>query len=164
VAPEYRGLTVDGQADTRVVATLSPLRGQDNVSPLWLQSKYTALNSSRVLAGWKEAQLIIAEARGGSDAVTAINLLRTAASLPAFSSNDPAEIQAQVIEERRRELFLDGHRLGDMLRLDLPFRTGLTNKGEPYGTITCIPLPATERRVNPHLANYPLTITPSPTT
>lgn len=161
VAPPYRGLLVEGVPDTRVVATLSPLRGQDNVSPLWLQAKYPLLTSPRVLAGWKEAQLIIAEARGGAEAVTAINRLRTAASLPAYASTDPVAISAQVIEERRRELFLDGHRLGDMLRLRLPFRTGVTIKGEPYGPITCIPLPATERRVNPNLANYPLTITPS---
>ncbi len=161
VAPEYRGLTVNGVPDTRVVAVLSPLRGQDNVSPLWLQQKYLTITAPRTLASWKEAQLIIAEVRGGQEAVDAINRLRTAANLPHFSSTDPAEIAAQVIEERRREFFLEGQRLGDMLRLDLPFRTGTTNKGEPYGSITCIPVPATERRVNPHLANYPLTITKS---
>jgi starch-binding outer membrane protein, SusD/RagB family len=161
VAPAYRGLTVNGVADNRVVAVLSPLRGQDNVSPLWLQQKYLTITAPRVLAGWKEAQLIIAESRGGQEAVDAINRLRTAANLPQYSSTDPVAIAAQVIEERRREFFLDGQRLGDMLRLDIPFRTGTTNKGEPYGSITCIPLPATERRVNPNLANYPLTITKS---
>jgi hypothetical protein len=161
VAPEYRGLTIGSTPDSRVSVVLSAQRGQDNVSQLFLQQKYLTLTASRVLAGWKEAQLILAEARGGQEAVAAINRLRTAANLPQFSSTDPAAIQAQVIEERRRELFLDGQRLGDMLRLNIPFRTGTTNKGEPYGNITCIPLPATERRVNPNLASYPLTTTPS---
>src|SRR5205823_5502735 len=77
VAPEYRGLTVNGVADARVGAVLSPLRGQDNVSPLWLQQKYLTIIAPRVLAGWKEAQLIIAETRGGQEAVDAINRLRT---------------------------------------------------------------------------------------
>lgn len=161
VAPQYRGLTVGTTPDPRVVATLSPLLGQDNVSPLWLQGKYTTLTAPRVLAGWREAQLIIAEASQGQDAVDAINRLRATHGLPAFSSTDPVAIRAEVIEERRRELFMDGHRLGDMLRLGIPFRTGTTHKGEPYGPITCIPLPATERRVNPNLATYPLTITMS---
>jgi len=82
--------------------------------------------------------------------VSAINALRTAAGLPLFSSTDPNVITAQVLEERKRELFLDGHRLNDMLRLNLPFDTGTTFKGVPYGATTCLPLPDAERLANPN--------------
>ena len=61
-----------------------------------------------------------------------------------------AAISAQVIEERRRELFLDGHRLNDVLRLNLPFDTGTTFKGVPYGDTKCLPLPDAERLANPN--------------
>jgi hypothetical protein len=150
VAPAYRDLTVEGVADTRVQSVLSTHLGQDNVSPLWLQQKYTTAQAPVVIASWKEAQLIIAETQGGQEAVDAINLLRGSAGLPSFTSTDEAVIQAQVVEERRRELWLEGHRLGDMLRLNIPFPSGVTNKGEPYGPITCIPLPTTEINVNPN--------------
>jgi hypothetical protein len=160
VAAAYRSLTVNGVPDSRVVAVLSPLKGQDNVHQLWLQQKYTTLTAPRVLAGWKEAQLIIAETSTGQAAVDAINKLRASASLPLFSSTDPTAIAAQVVEERRRELFLDGQRLGDLLRLGIPFPSGVTIAGAPIGPITCIPLPLTERAINPNLKNYPLTLTP----
>jgi len=102
------------------------------------------------IGSWKEARLITAEIAGGQTAVSAINTLRTAAGLPLFSSTDPTVIAAQVLEERRRELFLDGHRLNDMLRLNLPFDTGVTFKGVPYGATTCLPLPDAERLANPN--------------
>jgi hypothetical protein len=73
--------------------------------------------------------------------------------LPLFSSTDPAEIARHVLEERRRELFLDGHRLGDFLRLELRFDTGLNHKRQPYGDVTCMPLPLVETANNPNISN-----------
>ncbi|MEP6620660.1 MAG: RagB/SusD family nutrient uptake outer membrane protein, partial [bacterium] len=66
-----------------------------------------------------------------------------------------ATVIAQVVEERRRELFVEGHRLGDMRRLSVPF---LPASGAPYqyggvyGTQTCFPLPDIERINNPTIA------------
>jgi hypothetical protein len=37
-----------------------------------------------------------------------------------------------------------------MLRLNLPFDTGTTFKGVPYGNTTCLPLPDAERLANPN--------------
>jgi hypothetical protein len=56
-----------------------------------------------------------------------------------------------VLEERRRQLFLEGHRLNDMLRHDLPFPTGENHKGQAWGPITCMPLPDQERLNNPNI-------------
>jgi len=151
VHPDFRGLEVDGVPDPRVDVVDAGRRGHDGVTDLWLQTKYVSEQSPIPIASWQEAQLIIAEARGGQAAVDAINRLRDAAGLPGFSSSDPAEIQAQVREERRRELFLQGHRLNDMLRLGIPFPSGTTHKGVPYGDTECLPLPDAERQNNPNL-------------
>ena len=48
-------------------------------------------------------------------------------------------------------LFTEGHRLGDMLRHNIPFPTGTNHKGQTYGPITCLPLPEQERLNNPNL-------------
>jgi len=151
VDPRFRGLQVDGVADPRVAVVDAGRKGVDGVTPLWYQTKYTARSSPIPIASWDEAQLIIAEAEGGQTAVDRINALRGQAGLPLFSTTDPAAIEHQILEERRRELFLEGHRLNDMLRHNLPFDTGIGPKGKPYGTTTCLPLPDAERDNNDNI-------------
>ena len=60
----------------------------------------------------------------------------------------------EVIEERRRELWLEGHRLYDIGRFDIP-RTPVAGtpypKGGSYGNTTCLPLPDVERFNNPNI-------------
>lgn len=145
VDPEYRDLTVGGVPDPRVPVQNADRNGQDGFTPLWLQSKYTSDGSPIVLASGEEARLIVAEVEGGSSAVDIINELRERHSLPPYAGGTAAEILQQVLEERRRELYLEGHRLNDMLRHDLPFATGVNHKGVPYGDTTCLPLPDLER-------------------
>jgi len=66
--------------------------------------------------------------------------------------NDGAEIMAQVMEERYRELYLEGRRLYDFLRHDLPFATGThPYDGNTYGTTTCMQIPRREKDSNPNL-------------
>ena len=153
VDPRFRNLAFGGVADPRVPTKNANRLGNDGVTPLWQQLRYTTETSSMPIATWGEAQLIIAEAEGGQPAVDAINRLHTAAGLPPFSSTDPAAIMAQVYEERRRELFLTGHRLNDILRLGIPFDTGNDAKGQPFGTTTCLPLPDVETLNNPNFAH-----------
>jgi hypothetical protein len=153
VDPRFRNLTVDGVADNRVQVTNAGRNGHDGITPLWLQQKYGSDAANIPVASWREARLISAEAKGGAAAVSAINELRTASNLPPYASTDASAILAQVREERRRELFLDGHRLNDMLRLNRPFDTGTTFKGVPYGTTTCLPLPDVERLSNPNFTS-----------
>jgi starch-binding outer membrane protein, SusD/RagB family len=107
------------------------------------------------VATWREAHLIIAEAEGGQEAVTRINILRAHHGLPAFVSSDPAAIRAQVIEERQRELFLEGHHLGDLRRFNLPqIPAAGTNyrQGGLYGDVRCFPVPAVEKASNPNFS------------
>ena len=67
-----------------------------------------------------------------------------------------AQVRAQVIEERRRELFLEGHRLGDMRRFQVPLNpatgTTYTTGGGTYGDQTCFPLPDVEKINNPNIS------------
>jgi hypothetical protein len=151
VAPAFRNLTVDGVPDSRVRVTDSGTNGEDGVTRLWRQTIYTAVSTPIPIASWQEAQLIIAEAEGGQAAVDAINQLRTAASLPLFTSTNATTIMNQVIEERRRQLYLTGHRLNDMLRLKIPFASGINAKGGPYSDMTCFPIPKVESDNNPNL-------------
>jgi hypothetical protein len=153
VDPRYRNLMFGGVADPRVPTKNAARLGNDGVTQLWQQLRYAAETSPMAIATWNEAQLIIAEAEGGQAAVDAINRLHTAAGLPPFSSTDDATTLAQVYEERRRELFLTGHRINDMLRLNIPFDTGADAKGQPFGTTTCLPLPDVETLNNPNITH-----------
>jgi len=102
------------------------------------------------MASWEEAQLIIAEARP-AETIDAINRLRASQGIPDVTVDEAADLEALVIEERRRQLFSDGHRLGDMLRLGIPFPTGVNHKGQAWGTMTCMPLPDQEKLNNPNI-------------
>jgi hypothetical protein len=128
---------------------------QDASTPLYTQQKYTSLGAPLIVASGVEAQLILAEAQSGAVAVNIINALHARAGLPQdFASTDPAVILAQIIEERRRELFLQGNRLFDVNRFNLPQvpTPGLPYpKGGSYGTQRCMPLPDVERLNNPNI-------------
>lgn len=155
IAPTYRDLTFGGVIDPRTKVTSTGQRGADGVSTVWAADKYTSQSSPIALAKYAEAQLIIAEIDGGQAAVNIINSLHTAAGLPAFNSSNEAEIQAQVIQERDRELFLEGHRMWSIRRHDLalnpPVGTVYPIKGGTYGDTRCFPLPDIERNNNPAL-------------
>src|SRR5690348_15868510 len=98
VDPRFRNLTFGGVADPRVPTKNAGRLGNDGVTALWQQLRYSAENSPMPIATWGEAQLIIAEAEGGQAAVDAINRLHAAAGLPSFSSSDSATTIAQVYE------------------------------------------------------------------
>jgi starch-binding outer membrane protein, SusD/RagB family len=165
VQAAYRGLTVTGTGgtvpDTRVAVArnASPdTNASDRVTPLFISLKNSSAATPLRVASYQEAQLIIAEANGGSAAsVTAINNARVADGLPPYNGpTDAASVAAQVTEERRRELFLEGKRLFDIRRLSLPLdpAPGLTystadRKGGTYQNQTCFPLPDVEKFNNP---------------
>ena len=160
VAEGYRDLTVDGQPDTRVRLIDTGVLAVDNEQEVYLPAKLgttfeAGLRDKPVpIASWREAHLIIAEAEGGQEAVNRINVLRDAAGLPEFAGGTAEQIRQQVIEERARELFLEGHHLNDLRRFSLPlvpapgsaYRTG-----GAYGDVSCFPLPDVERDNNPNL-------------
>jgi hypothetical protein len=152
----YRNLTVGGMADPRVPAVY--VRDDRPGLEVWQQLKYPTDGTWIPFSTWREAQLMIAEVVGGQQAVGIINTLRATVGdldwvpddhpgLPPFVSLDPAEIQAQVLEERRRELFLQGTRIGDDIRSGewVNWPGGLTAGGLPIDTnASCMPIPRIE--------------------
>jgi hypothetical protein len=151
VEPTNFGNVMAGDApDPRVPVTASGLRGHDGATSHWYQDKYPSADAPIPMASWAEAQLIIAEARP-AEAVTVINRLRAAQDIPPLNAAPGADPLTLVIEERRRQLFSEGHRLNDMLRHDIPFPTGFNHKGQAWGPITCMPLPDQEKQNNPNI-------------
>lgn len=135
----FRDLQVQGVPDPRVRYVEDGMSFTGRL-PIFRQLKYASNSAPIRMGSWREAQLMIAEAAGGQVAVDIVNTLRDTHGLPHFSSSDPAEIRATVLEERRRELWLQGHRIGDKLRYDEPWETGLDAHGRAYGDLTCWPL------------------------
>jgi starch-binding outer membrane protein, SusD/RagB family len=156
----FRDVTFGGAPDPRVSVVDAGTTGADASVEIFQALKYPAIESPIPVARWEEAQLILAEADvaagdvGG--AVGIINTLHANAGIPAYGGGTPEEVMSQIIEERRRELFLESQRLGDIIRYGLPlfpapgtpFPVGGTNTGV-YGTQVCFPLPSVERDNNP---------------
>ena len=147
-------------SDPRIAFTSTGRIGSDGKTLIVFPNKDAAATTPQTLAKYSEAQLIIAEnlANTGNltGAVTIINTLRAANAQPAFNPADLTKttVVAEIVEQRRREFFLEGHRLGDLRRLGLSI---LPAAGTPYvngGTCTaqsCFPLPDVERINNPSI-------------
>jgi hypothetical protein len=165
----YRNVEWAGVPDPRVKVVDAGTNGQDASTRVFRETKYPLVTSSIPVARSAEAQLIVAEAdnatgtpAGNASAVAAINLLHTRAGIPPYAGGTQAEVQAQIIEERRREFFLEGQRLGDIIRYNLtvtpvkgtPFKNG-GSYGNDTGIQLCFPLPDIERNNNPSIPKTP---------
>lgn len=158
VHPDYRGLTVNGAPDPRVRVMDMRRIGPDNNTPMWQQQKFIGSGAVPMpMASYAEAQLIVAETSTGQAAIDAMNRVRALsniAPLPAFTAG--TNIESLVLEERRRQLFSEGHRYNDMLRKKIPFQmgtNGVNRKGQVFSNMTCVPLPFVETRNNPNFPN-----------
>ncbi len=160
VEPSFRDVTWDGAPDPRVAVINTGEQGANGQTIVWAPEKAALATSPMAIARWAEAQLILAEAElAASDpdgAVDIINELHSRAGIAAYddSAATPDDVRAQIIEERRRELFLEGHRLGDIRRYDLPLSPAAAVPyafGGIYGDQRCFPLPDVERVNNPNL-------------
>ena len=153
VDPLYRDLKVGNVPDPRVQVAFGPDVGLaelafDGVTDLYVVTNKNFSRSDPMrMASYVEAQLIRAEALGGQAAADIINARRAQLSLPAYTGGvDAASIRALILDERNRELFMEGGaRLNDLLRFNIPWKTGVDQVGTPYGPTTCMPLPQSER-------------------
>jgi len=153
IGEEYRNVTYNGKPDPRVDVS-DFVRVNTDGTDLFFQYKYTSLSDPIPVASGDEAKLIVAEIQGGQTAVNIINGLHAEVGLDPFPGGSEAQIQAQVVEERRRELWLEGHRFFDIRRLDLPLVPApgaAYRKGGLYGSDRCFPLPDVEVRNNPNV-------------
>lgn len=146
--------TWKGVPDPRVKAVKTSDLAPNGIDTVWIQQKYLSLTTPIPIARFEEAQLIIAEVEGGQTAVQIINQLHAKAGLPPFESTDNIEIRNHVIQERARELFLEGHRFHDVRRFELAFDPPAGTpywQGGSYGAMRCFPLPDLERSNNPNI-------------
>jgi hypothetical protein len=149
---------VPGIGDPRVVST-GPTTGSNGHTPLYKQAKYKGQDSPIPFTSWKEAQLMIAEL-DPAQSVAIINTLRDYyPGLPDYVETDAALIAAQVLEERRRELWLQGNRMGDLLRYDgmspqFEWATDVTPAGQTIveSTPHCMITQVAETDANPNAA------------
>ena len=162
VDASFRGLTINGAPDPRVAVTNTGLTGTVATAQIWTVDKYSALATAMPIARWAEAQFIIADAKLAANdipgAVAAINAVRASRTgVPAYDATGQtaAQVLAQLVEDRRRELFLEGHRLGDLRRYNLPIQpaagTTYPASSGTYGAQACFPLPDVERINNPNI-------------
>lgn len=167
VDPSFRGLTFGGVPDPRVNVVDAGVVGADRATEIWRQTKYPAIGSPIPIARYAEAQLILAEADNAANnttgAVNIINALHAKAGIPPYAGGTQTEVQAQIIEERRREFFLEGQRFGDLIRYNIAIQPApgapFPVKGGSYGPNTgiqlCFPLPDVERNNNPNIGKTP---------
>lgn len=148
-----------GSPDPRVQTDSLGSTGANGV-PIIAALKYSTVGTPIPIAKSAEAQLIVAEADVDAGdfagANTILNGFETAAGLtpfPAFA--DSATAISAVIAVRSRELFLEGHRLSDFIRHNLPLNPAAGTPypygaGGFYGSQLCYPLPAIETLNNPN--------------
>lgn len=162
VEPTARKLTTEqGETDPRSATTQLSGKASDGITDKFVPNKFNAASLvlgqaiPQPIARYEEAQLILAEAQGGAAAVTTINALRTTAGLKLYvGATDATSITALVASERQRVLFVEGFRMFDVERFNLPLvpAPGTTFRlGGVYGNTVCMPLPDRERDNNPNI-------------
>jgi hypothetical protein len=157
--------------DRRVRHRGTSITGHNGATPLfrpyqgpsfsgWLATGDTvpfAQNTSIRFSSGLEARYIVAEAGGMSDAqlLAFLNERRAAGGLAALTAL-PADAQAELRDQRRRDFFLDGHRVGDLRRYKKFYSVDQWPKGThpdafigTYGTAECFIPALNERLANP---------------
>jgi hypothetical protein len=156
-----------GNADTVTINNVRTIGAFIPKSPL-MHSTYDGTTTGAVftlgpnyirIATYLEAQYIIAEADGPvATTLTFVNA-RRAVGGQAPVTLAGAALMDELREQRRRDFFLDGHRLGDMrryLKYDKidnfprgPYPGSIS--GEQFNDATCWPLPLSEIAGNPNV-------------
>ena len=130
----------------------------------FIQQKNPAYNSPIRLASKIEADYIAAEASGlASQQLALIAAQRAANQQPVYTGPvDDASVLTELYDQRAREFFLEGKRLGDFRRNPAATRfvpvTGTPYFKPGYGNVgsqTCYPIPRAERDNNPNLKTTP---------
>lgn len=160
IAPSWR--VTDPRIPQRVApSNLLPqdaFYSQDRGVPYVIQNKYPAFGSPIRLASKLEADYIAAEGTGTTAMLTLITARRAANGQPAYSGGvDDASVLREFENQRGREFFLEGKRLGDFRRngaavefVPVAGSTYWKPGFAPVGSQTCYILPVAETDNNPN--------------
>jgi starch-binding outer membrane protein, SusD/RagB family len=159
VGVPYRSL-----GDPRVPVIDMRQRSPRGDSTFFNQNKYPSASSPIRIASGAEAQLIIAEsdiaagtASSLQNAAAIVNTFRARGNQPPLSTADQTTLRAALIDQRRRELYLEGQHLGDIIRFDVTLTPAAGTRfpgGGVYGSQKCLALPDVERLNNPALSRW----------
>ena len=151
----YRAL-----GDPRVPVTDTRRTGPTGV-PIFYEAKYPTAGTPIRIASGAEARLIVAEvdvatgtAESLEDARSIIDAFRARGGQQPLSASDQTTLRTALVDQRRRELFLEGQHLGDIIRYGVamtPPAGAPYPGGGVYGAQRCLPLPDVERDNNPAL-------------
>ena len=130
--------------------------GPDAIRRWVEQEKYKDRDSDMLVSSWQEVRLIEAEAeirRGNlARAVTLINQVRAAATLPAYTGAvTEAAVTTQLRYERSAELWLQGQALFDLRRFNDPRLNAPPGQGGGATRDKCFEIGQREFETNPHL-------------
>ena len=161
VAEPYRNVMYEGVPDPRIEVIDEMTTNPQTGIAIFTSTKYPDASSPVELASWEEAQLIIAEAAIESGdfptAVAIFDALHAAVGLPAYAGGlNATELMDQLIYERAAEMYLEGHHLQDLKRLNIELYppTGTDDGfGGAYGNQICFDLPATEFQNNSNIGS-----------
>jgi hypothetical protein len=158
-ADQYPITTTDNPTaveDTRVRTIIKKTQGPlEGPAPV----KYASASTFMPLVSWNDMWLIRAEIEGGQAAIDRVNDIRTARGLPLVTYANPAdadEILDMIIEERRRDLWLEGRfwstkiQHTDRLWFPRAFGTSAVNTFPYQGAVTLL-MPFDEYQLNPNL-------------
>jgi starch-binding outer membrane protein, SusD/RagB family len=152
VPPHYRSMN-----DPRVTFKDAGKFAQDGELRFWTQLKYPAWNSGIRLASGLEARYIEAEANI-SGALAFINERRAAGGQAAISTTSTTELMANLMDQKSRDFWLEGMRMGDWRRNPTAVPNILQPGNNYYKpalgdvqTQTCMPLPYAEYNANPNM-------------
>jgi hypothetical protein len=161
VGARYRQATYT--SDPRIPITNRNILSNGTNVPLWAQRKYTLVSSPIPAATGTEMQLLIAEADiplfPAGQTLAIINTSRAAGNQGVYTgATDAASLLAEIVDQRRRALFLTGTHFGDIIRYNLQISppVGSTTPwnqsfGPDLGSQLCLPLPEVEILNNPNL-------------
>lgn len=159
VGPEFRAMAAAGDPRISFVNTGRP--AQDGVLNFDRQNKYKGWGDAERLASGLEAQYIKVEADGNPAAMLAfINQRRAAgnqAPLPA-TTTDPTVLLRELMEQKTRDFWLEGKRIGDLRRHGATIVPYILPPGNTYyksalGQVSnqvCWPVPQSEKFNNPN--------------
>lgn len=155
-APAFRNL-----GDPRVVLIPPEVNKHvpmDGVTEIWSMQKYSSYSAPIRLASRLEADYVAAEARGSAAMLEMIQRQRAANGQPAYAGpTDEAAVLREFLEQRGRDFFMEGKRMGDLRRHGaalphlVPAGTPYhKNNYAPYDDVMCLPLPFKEVANNPN--------------
>jgi len=158
VPPEYRAIADAG--DPRISYDDSGRLAQDSELQFYRQQKFTGYGVPIRLASGLEARYIIAEATGSiGDRLALINERRAVGNETPFDSGDAAAVLAELMEQRARDFWLEGKKMGDYRRNGSAVPYVLPDNSTYYkpgvgsvGSQQCWPVPDAEKRTNPNFS------------